>query len=88
MNVSPPSGRLGDGGTPIMEATMTARTYPPSKDRRNIGQVVFPIEKLLRARELSSCCVGVEAVMSADQGVDGFLTRETARELKRKTLDT
>ena len=67
---------------------MTARIYPPSKDRRNIGQVVFPIEKLLRARELSSCCVGVEAIMSTDQGADGFLTRESTRGLKRKTLDT
>ena len=64
---------------------MTAKTYPPSKDRRDIGQVVFPIEKILRARELSSCCVGVEAIMAADRGVDGFLTRATVRDLKRKT---
>lgn len=33
----------------------------PTKDRRNIGRVEFPIERLQAARELSSCCVGVEA---------------------------
>ena len=34
-----------------------------SKDRRDIGEVVSPIEQLLAARELSSCCVGVEAML-------------------------
>jgi hypothetical protein len=35
----------------------------PSKNRRDIGEVVFPIEKLMAAREISSCCVGVEAAL-------------------------
>lgn len=33
------------------------------KDRRDIGEVVFPIEQMLAAREVSSCCVGVEAAL-------------------------
>lgn len=33
----------------------------PMKDRRDIGNVETPIERLQAARELSSCCVGVEA---------------------------
>jgi hypothetical protein len=41
--------------------------YPPIKDRRDIGKVVLPIEKLMAARELSSCCVGVEAALELDE---------------------
>ena len=44
---------------------MTKR-YPPSRDRRDIGEVLFPIEKLLRARELSSDCVATEAILDRD----------------------
>ena len=36
------------------------------KNRRDIGQVVFPIEQMLAAREMSSCCVGVEAMLEQD----------------------
>ena len=39
------------------------KKYLPVKDRRNIGEIVFPIEKLIAAREISSCCVGVEAAL-------------------------
>ena len=63
---------------------MTTKIYPPSKDRRDIGQVVFPIEKMMRARELSSGCVGVEAMLQSDRGADGFLTQATNREIVRK----
>jgi len=66
---------------------MTAKIYPPSKDRRDIGQVVFPIEKMLRARELSSCCIGVEAMLEADRGA-GLLTQATARDADRKARAT
>lgn len=37
------------------------------KDRRDIGQVIFPIEQLMAARELSSCCAGQEAMLEAGQ---------------------
>ncbi len=54
---------------------MTFRKYPPTKDRRDIGQVVFPIEKMAAARELSSCCVGVEAALETNSGFDGLMRR-------------
>jgi hypothetical protein len=47
---------------------MSARNHPPTKDRRDIGQVVSPIEKMMAARELSSCCVGVEAALETNSG--------------------
>ena len=34
--------------------------------RQDIGEVVFPIERMLAAREISSCCVGVEALLETD----------------------
>ena len=36
------------------------------KDRRDIGVVVFPIEKMMAARRVSSSCVGVEALLEVD----------------------
>ena len=36
------------------------------RNRRDIGEVVFPIEQMLAAREMSSCCVGVEAMLEVD----------------------
>lgn len=45
-----------------------SRSAAPARRRRDIGDVVFPIEKLLRARELSSSCVGVEALLQNDAG--------------------
>ena len=45
---------------------MKAKRYPPVRDRRDIGQVISPIEKMMAAREMSSCCVGVEALLEID----------------------
>jgi len=45
---------------------MKAKKYPASKNRRDIGQVISPIEKLMAAREASSSCVGVEALLEID----------------------
>ena len=42
------------------------RAKPPMQDRRDIGEVVFPIEKMLAARQMSSCCVGDEALIEQD----------------------
>jgi hypothetical protein len=44
------------------------KKYPATRDRRDIGQVVFPIEKMLKARELQSCCVSVEAALETNRG--------------------
>ena len=40
--------------------------HAPMKDRKNIGKVVFPSEKLMAAREASFSCVHVEAVLESD----------------------
>jgi hypothetical protein len=45
---------------------MKVKTYPPTRDRRDIGQVISPIETMMAAREASSSCVGVEALLETD----------------------
>ena len=45
---------------------MARQKYPPMKDRRDIGKVEFAIEKLIAAREISSSCIGAEALLEAD----------------------
>ncbi|MDH3635405.1 MAG: hypothetical protein OES20_11945 [Gammaproteobacteria bacterium] len=45
---------------------MHRKKYPAMKDRRDIGRVDIAIEKLMAAREVSSCCVGVEALLEID----------------------
>ena len=58
--------------------------YPLQRDRRNIGKVVSPIEKMMAAREQSSCCVGVEALLEADAGVAGVKLPKTPGSPARK----
>ncbi|MEM7561909.1 MAG: hypothetical protein AAF353_02535 [Pseudomonadota bacterium] len=58
------------------------RKYPPTRDRRDIGEVVFPIEKIVAAREVSSCCVGVEAALETDSGEIRIRTRRVRDWLK------
>ena len=45
---------------------MSQKKYPKVKDRRDIGRVDFAIEKMMAAREISSSCVGVEALLETD----------------------
>ena len=45
---------------------MHRKKYPATKDRRDIGSVDFTIEKMMAAREVSSSCVGVEALLEVD----------------------
>jgi len=53
----------------VLEArTMIHRKPPPTRNRRDVGQVVFLNEKMNAARELSSCCVGTEAALETDTG--------------------
>ena len=54
---------------------MASRKYPPTKDRRDIGQVVFMSEKMAAAREFSSCCVGIEAALETNKGFGGLMQR-------------
>jgi hypothetical protein len=45
---------------------MHRKKYPATKDRRDIGSVDFAIEKMMAAREASSSCIGVEALLEID----------------------
>ena len=47
--------------------------YPRTKDRRDIGEVVFLHEKMQMAREISSFCVGTEALLESNQGFKNLL---------------
>lgn len=64
---------------------MAKTKHPPSKDRRDIGQVVFPIEKLLVAREISSCCVGTEAALETNSGFGGLTMQILKRNAAKGT---
>ncbi len=39
------------------------------KDRSDIGEVEFAIEKLMKFRDASASCVHIEAAMEADRGL-------------------
>lgn len=45
---------------------MQRKKYPATRDYRDIGSVDIAIEKMMAAREVSSCCVGVEALLEID----------------------
>jgi len=51
------------------------KKHSPTKDLRDIGQVVFPIEKMSEARVISSCCVGVEVALETNAGFNGLIRR-------------
>lgn len=39
------------------------------KDRKNIGAVEFPIEKLMAFRDAEASCVHIEVALEADRGL-------------------
>ena len=61
---------------------MAFKKYPPTRDRRDIGEVVFPIEKMIAAREISSDCVGVEAALETNSKAISVRTRHVRDWLK------
>ena len=61
---------------------MTDRKHPPMRDRRDVGQVVFVSEKMQVAREISSCCVGIEVALEQDSGFSALM-----RYLRREQPD-
>lgn len=62
---------------------MTASKSDQAKNRRDVGRVVFLSEEMAAARELHSCCVGVEA--SLESKVDfGEVVRRFARTRPRE----
>ena len=54
------------------------------KDRRDIGQVIFPIEQLMAVRELSSCCAGQEAILESGVALLRFPRAYTEKSLERE----
>ena len=50
--------------------TSKKRTFEKDrlKDRSDIGEVEFPIEKLMKFRDASASCVHIEAAMETDRG--------------------
>ncbi len=56
-----------------VETLMTDRKFAPMKDRKDIGKVVFPIEKLKAARAASSSCVHIEADLESDSGLTNLI---------------
>ena len=58
---------------------MARKRHPQTKDRRDIGQVVFLSEKFAESRELSSCCIGAEFALEHDFGFEGLMRRLSKR---------
>ena len=54
---------------------MNSTKTDSAKNRRDIGKVIPLIEKMNAAREISSCCVGVEALLETDREIDGYAKR-------------
>ena len=61
---------------------MTHRKPAPMKARRDIGEVVLPIEKLMAARAASSSCVHIEADLESDSGLTKPVKDRTRSVLK------
>lgn len=58
---------------------MSYKKYPPTRDRRDIGEVIPFIEKMDAFRETSSCCIGVEANIEANKDLKGFMNQQANR---------
>lgn len=64
---------------------MISKKYPPTRNLRDIGQVVPFIEKMDAARESSSCCAGVEAALETNKNIDGFINQLSSRITSKKS---
>jgi len=51
----------------------------PANNRRDIGKVIHLSEKMNAAREISSCCVGVEALLETNSEIEGYVKRRKDR---------
>ena len=66
---------------------MTNRKPGPTKNRKDIGEVEFPIEKLKAARASSASCIHVEAALESDSGLTNLIkdrSRSTVRWIEPK----
>ncbi len=55
-----------------------------TKDRRDIGEVIFLSEKILTARDYSSCCIGTEAFLENHSKLEFLATRRIRNRRSRK----
>lgn len=62
---------------------MSNKKYPPTRDRRDIGEVIPFIEKMDAFRETSSCCVGVEANIDTNKSLKGFMNRQLSQSRRK-----
>ena len=53
----------------------------PTKNRRYSASAVPLVEKMNAAREISSCCVGIEALLETDKGIEGY-----AKQVKNRSV--
>jgi len=60
--------------------------HSPSKNYRDIGEVVTPLEKMNAARELSSCCLGTEALLASNKNFDSYIRRNRSRTKPGKVI--
>ena len=62
---------------------MTGKKRTPEKDRlkdrSDIGNVEFPIEKLMKFRDASASCVHIEAAMEADRDLTDMRKKPSQR---------
>ena len=50
------------------------------KNRRDVGKAIPLIDKMSAAREISSCCVGVEALLETNREIEGYTKRVKNRD--------
>ena len=52
---------------------MGVKKHSPSKNHRDIGEVVILMDKINAARELSSFCLGTEALLASNKNFDSYI---------------
>jgi hypothetical protein len=61
---------------------MERKKHSPSKNYRDIGEVVNLTDKINAARELSSFCLGTEALLASNKSFDRYIGQQ---KLKNKS---
>ena len=58
----------------------------PSKDYRDIGEVVTLMDKINAARELSSFCLGTEVLLASNKNFDRYIRQNRSRSKTEKDI--
>ena len=62
-----------------MKSNHPALAHDRLKNRSDIGEVEFPIERLLRFRDAGASCVHIEAAMESEPGLTGLIKNRSRR---------